>query len=114
MTTSSEEVGKHANSVHHAREDNEYVRLVISNEARTAEADILQPQVETRIKSSLWWFKALIWCIVTIILLLIFLKWGVPFLFEKVLLICSPFFLIFPHGTYHAAVKFLPCIFAFL
>lgn len=107
MTASSTELGKLANSVHHAREDSEYVRLVISNETRTTEADMSQPQGEARIKSFLWWVKALIWCILIIIFLLIFLKWGVPFLFEKVLLIHSSFFLVFSHGTYYAAVNFL-------
>ncbi|KAF3440639.1 hypothetical protein FNV43_RR18923 [Rhamnella rubrinervis] len=86
MTTSSEELGKHANSVHHVREDSEYVRLVISNETRTTEADMSRPQAEARIKSFLWWVKALILCIFIIIFLLVFLKWGVPFLFEKVLI----------------------------
>lgn len=109
MTTSSEELGKHAKSVLHAREDSEYVRLVLSNETRTAEADMLQPQPEARIKSFLWWVKALIWCIVTIIFLLIFVKWAVPFLFEKVLLIHSLYFLIFNYITCYAAANFLPC-----
>lgn len=95
MTPSSEELGEHAKSVHHVREDSEYIRLVISNETRTTEADMLQPQPEARIKSFFWWVKALIWCIVIIILLLIFVKWGVPFLFEKVRLIRSSCFLLF-------------------
>lgn len=85
MTNSLEELGKHPTSVHYVREDSEYVRLVVSNETRPAEADILQPQSETRVKSFLWWIRALAWCLVIIILLLIFLKWGMPFLFEKVL-----------------------------
>lgn len=86
MTNTSEELGKHSTSVYRVREDSEYVRLVISNETRTAEADILQPQSETRVKSFLWWIRALAGCLVIIIFLLIFLKWGMPFLFEKVLL----------------------------
>ncbi|KAL5556187.1 hypothetical protein UlMin_038423 [Ulmus minor] len=86
MTDSSEELEKHVNSVHHNREDSEYIRLVISNETRTPEAEILQPQAEARTKASLWWVKAIAWTIVIIILLLFFLKWGVPFLFEKVLI----------------------------
>ncbi|BBG96273.1 SNARE associated Golgi protein family [Prunus dulcis] len=49
MTNTSEELGKHSTSVYRVREDSEYVRLVISNETRTAEADILQPQSETRV-----------------------------------------------------------------
>ncbi|XP_062029383.1 uncharacterized protein LOC133745341 [Rosa rugosa] len=86
MMSSSEESGKNAKSVHHVREDSEYVRLVISNETNTAEADVLQPQSEAGVKSFWWWIRALALCLVTIVVLLIFLKWGVPFLFEKVLL----------------------------
>ncbi|KAJ9687789.1 hypothetical protein PVL29_016310 [Vitis rotundifolia] len=87
MPNSSEETDKlNTNSGHNVREESEYVRLVISNEARLSEADILQPQAETRIKSFIWWLKALIFCVVSIIFLLIFLKWGVPFIFEKILL----------------------------
>lgn len=87
MPNSSEETDKlNTNSGHDVREESEYVRLVISNEARLSEADILQPQAETRIKSFIWWFKALIFCVVNIIFLLIFLKWGAPFMFEKILL----------------------------
>lgn len=91
MTNTSEELGKHSTSVYRVREDSEYVRLVISNETRTAEADILQPQSETRVKSFLWWIRALAGCLVIIIFLLIFLKWGMPFLFEKVFPINSSF-----------------------
>ncbi|KAL7001580.1 hypothetical protein U1Q18_002733 [Sarracenia purpurea var. burkii] len=68
------------------RDDSEYVRLVISDEPRVAEADTLQPQAETNSKSFIWWIKATLWCLISIIILLIFMKWGVPFVFEKVLL----------------------------
>uniref|UniRef100_A0A5B7AKW7 VTT domain-containing protein n=1 Tax=Davidia involucrata TaxID=16924 RepID=A0A5B7AKW7_DAVIN len=80
MPNSSEEEKHSENSGSQVREDSEYVRLVISNEPST----ILQPQAETKNKS-IWWVNAIIWCLITIIVLLIFLKWGVPFLFEKVL-----------------------------
>ncbi|KAF4377103.1 hypothetical protein CsatB_023403 [Cannabis sativa] len=80
---SSEEFGKHADSVHHVREDSEYVRLVI-NERRT-ETEMLQPEAEAR-KSLLWWVKALLFCVVVTISILLLLKWGVPFVFEKVLI----------------------------
>ncbi|KAM7474423.1 hypothetical protein LguiB_021666 [Lonicera macranthoides] len=85
----AEELGKHsANSTsqHQVREDSEYVRLVISNEPRVAEADSLQPQAERRRKSCTWWINAIALCFIAIIIVLIFIKWGVPFLFEKVLL----------------------------
>lgn len=72
-----------ANTKTHAREDSEYVRLVISNEPRTAEADASQSQTLTK-RSSAWWMKALMWCFTGTIILLVFVKWGVPFFFEKV------------------------------
>ncbi|XP_059648345.1 uncharacterized protein LOC132294487 [Cornus florida] len=86
MPDSAEDLEKQsANRGSQVREDSEYVRLVISNEPRIAEADISQLQSETKNKLLIWWVKAIIWCFITIIILLIFLKWGVPFLFEKVL-----------------------------
>ncbi|XP_038680711.1 transmembrane protein 64-like [Tripterygium wilfordii] len=83
----SEELGKEgANSQHYSIEDNEYVRLVISNEPGATEADMLSSQANTRIDTSIWWLRALFLSIVVIICLLILVKWGVPFVFEKVLL----------------------------
>ncbi|XVE91073.1 hypothetical protein DITRI_Ditri20bG0126700 [Diplodiscus trichospermus] len=75
------------NSGHLSRVNSEYVRLVTSNEPAAAAVGthILPPQPPTGSKTFIWWIKAFIFCIFTVILLLIFLKWGVPFLFEKVL-----------------------------
>lgn len=85
MPNSSEESGLHGeNSVQHVKEDSEYVRLVISDDPRPAEGDTLQPQPETRTKSPIRWIRTLALCILLVIIILIFLKWGVPFLFEKV------------------------------
>ncbi|KAJ4957065.1 hypothetical protein NE237_013848 [Protea cynaroides] len=87
MPNSSEELRKHsANSRNHIRDDSEYIRLVISNEPRIAEVDVLQTQVGTRFKSLIRWMKAFLWCCILIVLLLVFFKWGVPFLLGKVLL----------------------------
>ncbi|KAJ0010268.1 hypothetical protein Pint_32824 [Pistacia integerrima] len=82
MPNSSEDLEPHIHSsVNNVKEDSEYVRLVISSEAGpTAEA---QPQ--TRTKSFIWWIKAFAFSIFLVVISLIFLKWGVPFLFEKVL-----------------------------
>ncbi|MBA0711092.1 hypothetical protein Golax_010321 [Gossypium laxum] len=86
MPNLSKEIEKHdTNSGHHPREDSEYVRLVISNEPTAAGVDILQPQPPTRSETFSWWVKAFIFCIFAVILILVFLKWGVPFLFEKIL-----------------------------
>lgn len=73
----------HENTIGHVREDSEYVRLVISDEPRTAETHNLQSQVLSK-RSSIWWIKAIIWCFVAIVILVVFVKWGVPFTFEKV------------------------------
>ncbi|XP_051145541.1 uncharacterized protein LOC127261294 [Andrographis paniculata] len=67
------------------REDNsEYVRLVIhNNELKLPEVDT-ESQTRTR-KGRTWWIKAIIWCIIAIILTFVLVKWGMPFLVEKVL-----------------------------
>ena len=84
MLDSAEKLEKDSlNGRSHVREDSEYVRLVISDEPRLS--DTLQPQAETK-KSFIWWIKAILWCFITILLRLIFMKWGVPFIFEKVFL----------------------------
>lgn len=74
----------HANNVGHPKEESEYVRLVISNE-RIGEGLLLQPEA-SRERSIFWWIKCLLWCSAAIVIILVFIKWGVPFLFEKVLI----------------------------
>lgn len=86
MPESTDELKKnHANSGCQVREDSEYVRLVIPSELRTCEPDILESQRQERKGSHLWWVKTIIWCSITVIILLIFVKWGLPFLVKKVL-----------------------------
>ncbi|KAL2339311.1 hypothetical protein Fmac_013757 [Flemingia macrophylla] len=85
LQESSEVLEKHANSGSHVRESSEYVRLVISDEPRAVEAEILLPRAEPRIKSSWWWMKSFLWCFLTVILAFLFIKWGVPLFSEKVL-----------------------------
>ncbi|XP_021904581.1 transmembrane protein 64 [Carica papaya] len=80
MPNSTNEFGKHI--VDKVREDSERVRLVVSNEPLAAETENLRTQEESTL---IWWIRALALCIVALILGLIFVKWGVPFLFEKVL-----------------------------
>ncbi|KAK7263748.1 hypothetical protein RJT34_31345 [Clitoria ternatea] len=82
---SSEVLEKHVNSDSHVRESSEYVRLVIPNEPRPVEAEILQPQAKSIIKSCWWWMKSFLWCFVIITFALILMKWGAPLFFEKVL-----------------------------
>ncbi|VFQ97834.1 unnamed protein product [Cuscuta campestris] len=77
---------KHSNSGSHVKEDSEYVRLVINNEPAVSETTFtLQSPLETRQRALKWWVNAFMWCIICIVVLLVFIKWGVPFLFEKVL-----------------------------
>ncbi|KAK8609721.1 hypothetical protein V6N13_093136 [Hibiscus sabdariffa] len=87
MPNSSKELDKRdADSGQHPRDDSEYVRLVVSNEPAADGMEVLQPQSAARSRTFSWWIKAFVCCIFAIILLLVFLKWGVPFLFEKVLI----------------------------
>ncbi|XP_057488169.1 uncharacterized protein LOC130774165 [Actinidia eriantha] len=87
MPDPAEKLGKdRLNDETQLREDSEYVRLVISNEARGGEGYTLQPQAETKYKSFSWWIKALSGFFITLLILLIFVKWGLPFLFKKVIL----------------------------
>lgn len=82
----TEELGKNENSRLEVSENNECVRLVIANEASPLESEILQPQDKSKSESSFkWWIKVSLWCIISIVFLLAFFKWGVPFLFEKVI-----------------------------
>ncbi|XP_020230702.1 transmembrane protein 64 isoform X2 [Cajanus cajan] len=82
---SSEVLEKHASSGSHVRGSSEYVRLVISDEPRAVEAEVLLPRAEQRIKSFWWWMKSFLWCVVIVILAFCLIKWGVPLFFEKVL-----------------------------
>lgn len=82
---SSTELEKLEITGHHVRGSSEYVRLAISDEPRAVETEMLQPQAESRMKSFRWWIKAFLGCFVIVILVLVLVKWGVPFVFEKVL-----------------------------
>lgn len=68
------------------REDSEYVSLVTSNLSKKSESEALHSQTRTRAHPFMWWIKVLIYSSLTLVFVLVLLKWGVPFLFEKVLL----------------------------
>ncbi|KAJ9536564.1 hypothetical protein OSB04_un000263 [Centaurea solstitialis] len=78
MMLSQEDVAK--------QEESEHVRLVISNERETSEADGFQPRTERSNKPLKWWIKTVTLTVIAIVVSIVFLKWGVPFIFEKVLL----------------------------
>ncbi|CAA2980261.1 transmembrane 64-like [Olea europaea subsp. europaea] len=83
--SAKESEGNRVHSGGQMREDSEYVRLVMPDELRISEPDTLESQPQASTKSLTWWIKAITWCLFTIVVVLIFLKWGVPFLIEKVL-----------------------------
>lgn len=74
-----------ADSARNMREDNEYVRLVVTHEASAAESVLSLSQSEVQSKKLMWWLKALGIFVFTLFLTLIFAKWGVPFVFQKVI-----------------------------
>lgn len=66
------------------RRHSEYFRLDISDDPIVAETDTFQTQAERKYTSVIWWIKAILWCSISALIILIFVKWGVPFLFVKV------------------------------
>lgn len=66
------------------QDDSEFVSLVTSAITKRPEASTLHSQAETRSESFIWWIKILISSISAVAVVLVLLKWGVPFLFEKV------------------------------
>ncbi|KAL2939512.1 hypothetical protein RDABS01_033671 [Bienertia sinuspersici] len=64
----------------------EYVSLVTSDLTKRPGDAASHPLAEARSKNFIWWIKACILCSIAVAIVYIFLKWGVPFLFEKVLL----------------------------
>lgn len=75
------------NNGHHSREENEYARLVRPDEASANYTNATaSPPETTKRRSIVWWMKALFCSLLLIILCFILLKWGVPFVFEKVLI----------------------------
>ncbi|KAI9122689.1 hypothetical protein K1719_006529 [Acacia pycnantha] len=81
----SEKCEKHENAGSNLEGSNEYVKLAKYDEPKAAEAQILQPQAQPRIKTLWWWFIVLLWCFVIIILAFVIVKWGMPFFSVKVL-----------------------------
>lgn len=70
----------------HIKVDDEYSRLVIPGQNGTpdnASNAKAQPQF-TKSGPFAWWIKFLFACAFSIILGYAFIKWGIPFLFEKV------------------------------
>ncbi|KAI3496575.1 hypothetical protein L1887_38940 [Cichorium endivia] len=71
---------------HFAKEDGEYERLVVSSEDNVEDHDALHPQIERCGGSWKWWIKVIALSVATILVSIISVKWGMPFIFEKLLL----------------------------
>jgi len=85
MSNSSEVLEvKNENSDRHTRQYSEYARLVMPNDTRTVDVNVLRPLQKSKYKSLTWWMKVFFGSLIGMLLSLIFLKWGVPFAFEKV------------------------------
>ena len=68
----------------HNIKDDEYARLVTPGQNATADinSEVLSEQPKSR--HFIWWMKVLLGCFLLIIVSYIFVKFGVPFAFEKV------------------------------
>lgn len=78
----------------HLKEENELVRLVISETDRIPDEPNAQPQLEKRVCLFIWWIKAALWTSVALVVLTLMFKWGVPFLLNKVSPLCPMRFCI--------------------
>nr|CAD1833771.1 unnamed protein product [Ananas comosus var. bracteatus] len=86
MPTSSQMPEKDSeNPEQHVKED-EYARLVMPSETITANPNVIESLEPAKSKPFLWWMKALLVCLLLLILAFVFVKWGIPFAFEKILL----------------------------
>ncbi|XP_076893227.1 uncharacterized protein LOC143545184 [Bidens hawaiensis] len=88
MPASGEFAKRVANNetAHFAREAGEFERLVIPDNEDRIEAESLQPQIERCNRPWKWWLKTVTLSIVSILVSILILKWGVPFVFDKLLL----------------------------
>ncbi|KAI0529460.1 hypothetical protein KFK09_002010 [Dendrobium nobile] len=69
-----------------SREENEYARLVKPAETSTDFTKEVSIHETTKRRSFMWWMKALLCSLLLIILCFFFVKWAIPFVFEKVLI----------------------------
>ncbi|WOL16720.1 hypothetical protein Cni_G25508 [Canna indica] len=86
MTSSSEMLGKNNETSELQTMEDEYVRLVVPTERRVGNSDSQHATEKANSKSWIWWMKLISGCFLVMILIFIFVKWGIPFMFEKVLL----------------------------
>ncbi|KAF3788048.1 TVP38/TMEM64 family membrane protein [Nymphaea thermarum] len=63
----------------------QYVRLVLSDEPKVNASDSLSPEENPKVNKLLWWLKIFLYSVISIAAVTIFVIYGVPFLFEKVI-----------------------------
>lgn len=85
--------------------DDEYARLVMPSDTITANPNVIESLEPAKSKPFLWWMKALLVCLLLLILSFVFVKWGIPFAFEKV--IATAFFNL-SMTIFHAVSFFSP------
>ncbi|CAD6203794.1 unnamed protein product [Miscanthus lutarioriparius] len=66
--------------------DDEYARLVTRTQHATSDVGTAILSEQPKSRSFIWWMKVLLGCFLLILVGYVFVKWGVPFAFEKVLL----------------------------
>ncbi|KAJ8504591.1 hypothetical protein OPV22_005477 [Ensete ventricosum] len=66
--------------------EDEYARLMLPSETRMVNFDSQQAVEKAKSNSCIWWILFLCCCFLLLLLIFVFVKWGVPFAFEKVLL----------------------------
>ncbi|THU67019.1 hypothetical protein C4D60_Mb05t20260 [Musa balbisiana] len=66
--------------------EDEYARLMLPSETRMTNFDSQQAVEKAKSNSCIWWMKFLFCCFLLLLLIFVFVKWGIPFAFEKVLL----------------------------
>lgn len=69
-----------------SRKDDEYERLVTRAQHATSDVGTTILSEQPKSRSFIWWMKVLLGCFLLILVGYVFVKWGVPFVFEKVLL----------------------------
>ncbi|XP_009384672.2 uncharacterized protein LOC103972173 isoform X1 [Musa acuminata AAA Group] len=86
MSSSSEMSGKNVETSELQTMEDEHARLVLPSESRISNFDPQQVVEKATSRSYIWWMKILFFCFLLVVLSFVFVKWGLPFAFEKVLL----------------------------
>ncbi|XP_042469747.1 TVP38/TMEM64 family membrane protein YdjX-like isoform X2 [Zingiber officinale] len=86
MSNSPEMLVKNSDTPELHTMEEEYARLVLPRETILSNFDSRQSSVQTDKKSYIWWMKMLFICLLLVLVISILVKWGIPFVFEKILL----------------------------